>query len=69
MECRLFILGSLEVRSLRPSELKYRVGQVITHKTWGYRGVIIGWDLEAKVRLLLNNNVLFIVHLIVLMSL
>ncbi|XP_064614732.1 uncharacterized protein LOC135478946 [Liolophura sinensis] len=35
-------------RSPRPAHVKYRVGQVIKHKIWGYRGVIIAWDTEAK---------------------
>jgi len=38
---------STKVRSMRPPGVKYRVGQVIRHKTWGYKGVIVGWDLEA----------------------
>jgi len=42
--------GSTEIRSPRQSNIKYRIGQVIKHKTWGYRGVIIGWDPVAKVR-------------------
>ena len=25
-----------------------RVGQVVKHKRWGYRGVIIGWDEKAR---------------------
>ncbi|XP_006813670.1 uncharacterized protein LOC102806273 [Saccoglossus kowalevskii] len=40
--------GSPEPRSPRPAHVKYRVGQVIRHKKWGYRGVITGWDLTAK---------------------
>ncbi|XP_031551876.1 F-box only protein 21-like [Actinia tenebrosa] len=35
---------STEPRSPRPSNVKFRVGQVIRHKKWNYRGVIIGWD-------------------------
>lgn len=38
-------------RSPRPPQVMYRVGQVVKHKLWGYRGVIIAWDAEAKVRL------------------
>lgn len=41
--------SSIEPRSPRPSNVAYRVGQVIQHKRWGYRGVIIGWDTKAKV--------------------
>jgi hemimethylated DNA binding protein len=29
--------------------VKYRIGQVVKHKRWGYRGVIVGWDEFAKV--------------------
>ena len=25
-------------------QVKFRVGQVIKHKKWGYRGVVVGWD-------------------------
>ena len=32
----------------RSSRVLYRVGQVIRHKRWGYRGVIVGWDEYAK---------------------
>ncbi|KAI8740953.1 F-box only protein 21 [Biomphalaria glabrata] len=39
---------STNIRSPRPSEVKYKVGQVVKHKIWGYRGVIIGWDPIAK---------------------
>ncbi|EGD78772.1 hemimethylated DNA binding domain-containing protein [Salpingoeca rosetta] len=28
--------------------VKFRVGQVIRHKRYGYRGIIIGWDTFAK---------------------
>ena len=47
-------LGSSEVRSPRPKEVMYRVGQVIRHKKWGYRGVIVGWDATARVRTVTN---------------
>nr|XP_039272131.1 uncharacterized protein LOC120346453 [Styela clava] len=39
---------SITVRSPRPKALKYRVGQVIKHKKYGYRGVIVGWDETCK---------------------
>ncbi|EDO33868.1 predicted protein, partial [Nematostella vectensis] len=39
---------SAEVRSPRPSNVKYRVGQVIRHKLWNYRAVIVGWDPKLK---------------------
>ncbi|XP_033095968.1 uncharacterized protein LOC117100401 isoform X2 [Anneissia japonica] len=40
--------GSSEPRIKRPSNVKFRVGQVIKHKVRGYRGIIIGWDETAK---------------------
>ncbi|KAK3096564.1 hypothetical protein FSP39_001327 [Pinctada imbricata] len=43
-----YFAGSADPRSPRPPEVKYRVGQVIRHKIWGYRGVIIGWDPQAR---------------------
>lgn len=39
---------SPEPRSIRPPHVKFRVGQVIVHQVWGYRGVIVGWDEKAK---------------------
>ncbi|XP_067007181.1 uncharacterized protein [Anabrus simplex] len=39
---------SQHVRSERPDHLQFRVGQVVRHRTLGYRAVIVGWDLEAK---------------------
>jgi len=42
-------LGSADPRSPRPPHVKFRVGQVVRHKRFGYRGVIIGWDVVAKV--------------------
>ena len=47
-----YFASSVEARSPRPSKVAYRVGQVIRHKRWGYRGVIIGWDVKAKVSFL-----------------
>ena len=44
-----FFSGSPEPRTDR-SNVKYRIGQVIKHKRFGYRGVIVGWDKKAKVR-------------------
>ncbi|CAG2057657.1 unnamed protein product [Timema podura] len=40
--------SSPEPRTARPLHLRYRVGQVVKHKTLGIKGVIIGWDLQAK---------------------
>lgn len=31
-------------RTPRPKHIQFHVGQVIRHKLWNYRGVIIGWD-------------------------
>lgn len=42
-------IASPEPRSPRQSHVKFRVGQVMRHKKWGYRGIIIGWDVKAKV--------------------
>ncbi|CAF4583395.1 unnamed protein product [Rotaria sp. Silwood1] len=36
------------IRSSRSEYVKYRVGQVIRHKIYGYRAVIIGWDEIAS---------------------
>ena len=35
-------------RTPRPKHVKFKVGQVIRHKLWNYRGVIIGWDEKLK---------------------
>lgn len=43
-----YFATSLEVREQRPSHLRFRVGQVVRHRTLGYKGVIVGWDLRAK---------------------
>ncbi|KAK6171209.1 hypothetical protein SNE40_019447 [Patella caerulea] len=43
-----YFSSSPSPRSPRSLNVKFRVGQVIRHKIWGYRGVIIGWDTEAK---------------------
>ena len=51
----VFILGSAEPRSPREKHIKYRIGQVVKHKKWGYRGVIIGWDKDAKVVVFLTR--------------
>ncbi|CAM1291667.1 Uncharacterised protein g215 [Pycnogonum litorale] len=40
--------SSFEPRSPRQPSIKYRIGQVIKHKRFGYRGVIIGWDEKAR---------------------
>lgn len=43
-----YFATSPEPRSPRPNQVQFRVGQVVTHKTSGYRGVIAGWDSVAK---------------------
>lgn len=43
------ITASAIPRNPRPGHIKYRIGQVIRHKQYGYRGVIVGWDATAKV--------------------
>jgi heat shock protein HspQ len=43
-----FFLASPAIRSPRSEYVKYRVGQVIRHKIYGYRAVIIGWDEIAS---------------------
>lgn len=40
--------ASTQPRSPRPPNVKYRIGQVIRHKIWGYRGVIVGWDPKCR---------------------
>ena len=41
--------GSPEPRTPRAHQVKFRIGQIIKHKKFGYRGVIIGWDPVARV--------------------
>ncbi|KFM60948.1 hypothetical protein X975_01775, partial [Stegodyphus mimosarum] len=43
-----FFAFSPEPRTYRSPEVKFRVGQVVIHKNWKYRGVVIGWDEKAK---------------------
>lgn len=40
---------SPDPRINRSPDTLFRVGQVVVHKTWKYRGVIVGWDEKAKV--------------------
>jgi len=43
------LLGaSLEVHSPRAVDVKFRVGQVIKHKLFKYRAVIVGWDERPR---------------------
>jgi len=39
---------SPDPRFTRQPHMQFRVGQVVKHKKWGYRGVIIAWDEEAR---------------------
>lgn len=45
----VYFTHSKEPRNVRPSHIKFRVGQVVKHRLDNYHGVIIGWDLVAKV--------------------
>ena len=29
-------------------DIKFRIGQVIKHKLWGYKAVIVGWDQQTN---------------------
>ncbi|NXI17796.1 FBX21 protein, partial [Irena cyanogastra] len=44
-----YLAGSTHVHSPKPEYIKFRVGQVIIHRRFGYSGVIVGWDVKAKV--------------------
>lgn len=52
---RGYFATSLSVRWKRPSHMQFRIGQVVKHRTEGYTGVIIGWDVKARVSKLLNS--------------
>ncbi|NWW75919.1 FBX21 protein, partial [Climacteris rufus] len=45
---RSYFAESARVHSPKPEYIKFRVGQVIIHKRWGYSGVIVGWDVKAN---------------------
>jgi len=45
---QLFFGQSTVVRYPKSPHVTFRVGQVVKHKTWGYRGVIIAWDETAN---------------------
>jgi hypothetical protein len=47
-ENQQFFGQSTIVRYPKSPHIKFRVGQVVKHKKWGYRGVIIAWDETAK---------------------
>lgn len=44
----IVMLASPNIRSPRSEYVKFHVGQVIRHKLYGYRAVIIGWDEIAS---------------------
>lgn len=44
-----YFAGSRKPRHPRPTYVKYRVGQVVKHRKYGFYGVIVGWDEVAKV--------------------
>lgn len=43
-----YFATSVKPRSPRPPTVAFRVGQVIKHNKFGYRGVIVGWDPKTK---------------------
>ena len=44
-----YFAASRTPRHPRPTSVKYRIGQVVKHRKYGYYGVIVGWDEVAKV--------------------
>lgn len=44
-----YFANSKKPRHPRPTCVKYRIGQVVKHRKYGYYGVIVGWDEMAKV--------------------
>ncbi|NXC11628.1 FBX21 protein, partial [Orthonyx spaldingii] len=42
-----YFAESTHVHSPKPEYVKFRVGQVIIHRKFGYSGVIVGWDVKA----------------------
>ena len=53
-----YFAGSPEPRVDR-KDIKFRVGQVIKHRKFGYKGVIIGWDYRTKVWQTFSNTLQF----------
>ncbi|NWS30541.1 FBX21 protein, partial [Polioptila caerulea] len=43
-----YFAESTHVHSPKPEYIKFRVGQVIIHRRFGYSGVIVGWDVKAN---------------------
>ncbi len=48
IKLKISLLASPSIRSSRSENVKFRVGQVVRHKIYGYRAVIIGWDEIAS---------------------
>ncbi|KFZ47301.1 hypothetical protein N321_01892, partial [Antrostomus carolinensis] len=47
-ESHSYFAESTHVHSPKPEYIHFSVGQVIIHKSSGYSGVIVGWDVKAK---------------------
>lgn len=58
-----YFAGSPEPRVDR-KDIKFRVGQVIKHRKFGYKGVIIGWDYRTKVWQTFSNTLQFTMVLV-----
>ncbi|NXR84978.1 FBX21 protein, partial [Hypocryptadius cinnamomeus] len=43
-----YLAESTHVHSPKPEYIKFRVGQVVIHRRFGYSGVIVGWDVKAN---------------------
>jgi len=43
-----YFATSTKPRRKRPKEVLYRVGQIVFHRQLEVRGVVMGWDVEAK---------------------
>ena len=46
----VYYANSIKPRTPRPPGVKFRVGEVVVHKTEEYTGVIVGWDNRCRVR-------------------
>lgn len=65
---RGFFTSSLSVRWKRPSHVQFRVGQVVKHRSEGYTGVIVGWDVKARVGSLfffLNHQIFLLAFILI----
>ncbi|NXL62138.1 FBX21 protein, partial [Chordeiles acutipennis] len=47
-ETHSYFAESTHVHSPKPEYIQFSVGQVIFHKSFGYSGVIVGWDVKAR---------------------